>query len=146
MALCRFTNMFLQICFLIKYVHPCYKCLFPFRRFPNMHINWLWSFFQFISISKRYNNTVRFVSIPDIQFGVAVCHLHLEVTFFTVACDIVTPAYILQLCKPTDFELLSKAWMLPQLVFVCDKCLTYNNSTYFKTSDVSSFTEGISAT
>ena len=58
----------------------------------------------------------------------------------------ITPAYILQLCKPTDFELLSKAQMLLELVFIRDSSFTFNNSTYFMTSDETSFIEGISTT
>jgi len=61
----------------------------------------------------------------------------------------VTPAYILQLRKPTDFEefeLLNKASKLLVIVFIRKGCFTFNNSTYFTTSDVTSFTEGISAT
>jgi len=56
----------------------------------------------------------------------------------------VTSAYILQLCKPTDSELLSKAQMLLELVFIRDGCFTFNNSTYFTTSNVNSFIEDIS--
>jgi len=60
--------------------------------------------------------------------------------FSIVACDAdvddvwsVTPGYILQLCKPTDSELLSKARVLLELVFIREGCLTltFNNSTYF---------------
>jgi len=35
--------------------------------------------------------------------------------------------------------------MLVELVFVCNGYFTFNNSTYFMTSDVISFTEGIFA-
>jgi len=57
----------------------------------------------------------------DIQFGTAVssvCHLHFVSNVFhcylRYCADVdnvcsVTPAYILQLCKPTDSELLRKA-------------------------------------
>jgi len=57
----------------------------------------------------------------------------------------VTPAYILQLCKPTDSELLSKAQMLLELMFIREGCFTFNNST-FTASDVTSLIEGISTT
>ena len=58
----------------------------------------------------KTSDNVRFVSI-DIEFGVDVCHLHLEVIFYCCqrcCADVddvwsVTPAYILHLCEPTDF-------------------------------------------
>jgi len=36
--------------------------------------------------------------------------------------------------------------MLLELVFIRDGCFAFNNSTYFTTSDVTSFTGGISTT
>jgi len=33
-------------------------------------------------------------------------------------------------CCITDFELLSKASMLLELVFIADGCFTFNNSSY----------------
>jgi len=98
------------------------------------------------------NDTVRFVSGYSVwygrmssPFGSNVFHCCLRYCADVDDVWSVTPAYILQLCKATDSELLSKARMLLELVFIREGCFTFNNST-FTTSDVSSLIEGISTT
>ena len=71
------------------------------------------------------NDSVRFLSRYSVwygrmssPFGSNVFHCCLRYCADVDDVWSVTPAYILQLCKPTDSELLSKARMLLELVFI----------------------------